>query len=1119
VISFVITSTLILFPITVFAAEQLFVEIFTYGGTADITADALKRVALIASSPQYIGLFAAFAVLSIALGSGGAIFKTLSSGNFGFSSWIWALATVVLGLGIYVAFIAPKDDMHVTDLTTNESYQVADVPNGIATLAGLTSAIESGSGVEGPTDGGVVGIIDSVDISGMKYRNMAGGSAFKLVMNVFSGGFDESNLPSELSLSLKNYWNDCVLVEMARSDRLITERSLLAPPDNDLIAVLARAAQDSYFTEYVKSNGEKVVCTCGDAWLGTGIGTTGIEGMLNDMVTKNNSIGSTYRSYIKNQCAASGFNVYSNEPGVGALAESACHVALEETFGYIFGVGAGQTGIPAVTTGDIIAQNALAKEITSVLKDGISSEQTSMLANLRIASEGIGKGSSFSEYMPVIKVSVMGIFLVTLPFVVLLLPGPLFGKVLSYIFGGFIFFTLWTITDAVTTGFGVNQAMKVFAQLQDPPFGMRSQMLVSGLSMKALSIFGMLRVSSAVLALAITGMLVKFGGHAMSSFMSGAVSTIGGAGAAAGSATIDPANYASTFQSYATAGGKIKGTGDFIASSGMDGMEAAAYGSTVSGYGGGLRSKSAIDTGGGIAEYAASMGNAGVFDAAGWESMNKTIESLGGQTNAFSAMTKVGQQAYEKQAAEAIEWDNLAKTMTDENGRPFANTYALFQHQKGMEVGMQAGRLDEFIKRGIEKGLSVDSLSMMIGKAMSANDIAAGNAYNVLPGAYRDARDFNQLSSMAETQAGKYIQSIADGGNGKEEIGALNAIRGEGELGQRAVSTSLANMSTSSFSPTQLGNLGEWVRSHSGAFGDVSNSDLAGRVGITLNPDGKLVGLETNKGARIGDFDSRNIDHSTTKDYSSTWDTSRNYISGDKVRSANEYDLGDQKVTTDDGRVMTLSNFSAKDGFFRATDNSRPEGQQNITGYFARDKNGGIMVIGSSVATDLSSRGKYDQGAAAMLMQDKNALMNHPEIVGSSADQPGNNGAILNYVDSVSSSMSGLFEQKYQTSNNQGYKANVGLTWLGNGAQYGYGYGTTFSNMTSMVKSTMYKIANDKSLTPEQRAERLVEYSGTMQAFINSGKAVPYEIEMNDRSPITAAKEFYNAYINNPTIK
>ncbi len=81
--------------------------------------------------------------------------------------------------------------------------------------------------------------------------------------------------------------------------------------------------------------------------------------------------------------------------------------------------------------------------------------------------------------------------------------------------------------------FAIDQGYKVFEQVRQNRLGYDALIFMSDASVKTLSMFGIIRTSGIMLATVLTGMLIRFGGHALAMLAGNLAGTIQSQGTSA----------------------------------------------------------------------------------------------------------------------------------------------------------------------------------------------------------------------------------------------------------------------------------------------------------------------------------------------------------------------------------------------------------------------------------------------------------------------------------------------------------------------------------------------------------------------------------------------------------
>ncbi len=233
-----------------------FREYVTYGGFHAIH-NALSRIALSFSDNSYEGLFVAFIVVAIVFWlAWGAIGYFRNGSAMGL---IYMAFTILCGCIVYMAFIRPTTSMVVYDELLNVHQEVADVPEGVALLAGLQNQFTRT----------ITDIIwTSADPAVYDYRENANGEAYNILRQVYNGEVDISTATGNgryINASLRRYCEDCVAVEILRPNSDLNVNMFAT--SSDLTDILAAAQNPAVFTVYFsEANRTGMTVSCSQAY-------------------------------------------------------------------------------------------------------------------------------------------------------------------------------------------------------------------------------------------------------------------------------------------------------------------------------------------------------------------------------------------------------------------------------------------------------------------------------------------------------------------------------------------------------------------------------------------------------------------------------------------------------------------------------------------------------------------------------------------------------------------------------------------------------------------------------------------------------------------------------------
>ncbi|MDA8085159.1 MAG: conjugal transfer protein TraG N-terminal domain-containing protein, partial [Nitrospiraceae bacterium] len=271
------------------------------------------------------------------------------------------------------------------------------------------------------------------------------------------------------------------------------------------------AASPAIYTVSYISNSVGDTMTCQDAW-------SAINGAV--------SSSSTWTNDINNICAQSGY-----DPTIPAELQK-CKDLAASTSEWIWG-----SNYPLQ---NLAMQSAFTQAIEETFNNASPDQAIQTLAARQTGSDWLSAGLAGNTWIPVIMAAMTTLAIAILPFLIMFLPTPLFGKVISLIAGIFIWLTAWGVIDAIIHSFGVDYARHAAQQLQEFNLGVKSISYFPTFGMKTLAAFGNMRWFGLMLATVITGMLVRFGGSALAHLAGGLTAGAAAGGSAAGRMEMDP---------------------------------------------------------------------------------------------------------------------------------------------------------------------------------------------------------------------------------------------------------------------------------------------------------------------------------------------------------------------------------------------------------------------------------------------------------------------------------------------------------------------------------------------------------------------------------------------------
>lgn len=497
-----VTLAATLVPGSAFALDA---DYYTWGGF-DAVASGFQRLALIFSDGGYRGLFFSVIVMAFMFGGFAIVARAASGARANPISW---LVPIFAGVVIYLGLVVPTGTIHIYDNQTNKYQAIGGIPDGIIAVAGVLNLVERG-------------MVEIVSTSGdpRSYVDQAGGAGFLGLFQAASKVLTTDD--TLMDTSVNKYIQDCASFELTRPGTNLTVDELRRTT-GDFRTSLAKANSPAIYTVYYDLTAPQgQTMTCQQAW-------TNI----------NSYIGSPahLEENLKGICAQIGYDTAT------AASYQKCKTSLQATFSDL--------GVSGVTTDDFIRQAYLSQRLHDVFRTG----DTAAVTNYNFLMSASGSMKAANEWLPIMKGVLTAVALGLVPFLALFIPTPLLGKAISVMLGFFIWLTAWGVTDALLHQFLMDYGTRAMEGLRlhsgGTGLGMDAFYFMPNETIKILGMFGTVRMSGLMLATVITGMLVKFGGHALATMGSSLMGQVQSAGQQATRMTQDPAGRASALKSNA----------------------------------------------------------------------------------------------------------------------------------------------------------------------------------------------------------------------------------------------------------------------------------------------------------------------------------------------------------------------------------------------------------------------------------------------------------------------------------------------------------------------------------------------------------------------------------------
>ncbi len=465
-------------------------EFYTYGGF-DAVVNGFSKVSLIFSSNELRVLGYVAAVLGLLFGGLGLYMRAFLGRQ---ESFLSVYAPWLAGLVVYFFLVTNIGVLHIYDPVKNK-YQAVSLPSAVVAVVGGLNTIERGL---------VQVVADSGDPS--SFLTQGWGTGLLGMYYLHNAPLMRLLSPPE-SNTLLNYIDECVTFEIGRPGTNLTVEELNSAPD--LRAPLAKAQNPAIFTTSYLNSPEGEAASCTQIWQGLApVLTTGV---------------------LDSVCRQLGYS--DNPEGLGQ-----CRTAIH-------GV-ANALGMPSASADAYALQSALAAHLDQVYATGDLAGATAFQRGKDLFSGLAGA----MVWMPIIKGVGWAIAAAMVPLLSLLLPTPLFGRALAYSLGGFLYLTVWGVTDAVIYGFAGDFAFQSFDAIRASGHGLLSFSELPGAITKIFGVYGTMMMASASVAATVTTGLFRIGSSAVAAAVSAQTGKIEQATGQGAEKTIDPAGSASALE-------------------------------------------------------------------------------------------------------------------------------------------------------------------------------------------------------------------------------------------------------------------------------------------------------------------------------------------------------------------------------------------------------------------------------------------------------------------------------------------------------------------------------------------------------------------------------------------
>ena len=409
--------------------------------------------------------------------------------------------------------------MVVYDELLNIQQEVADVPEGVVLLAGMQNSF-----TRTMTD--IIWTSAAPEV--YDYRENANGDVYNIVRQIYNGEIDISTDTGNgryINASLRRYCEDCVTFEILRPDSELNVN--IFATSSDLTEILEAAQNPSVFTVYFSdANRTGTTVSCAEAY-------NLIVGDLNGIT----DISVENMNFWRTKCSEAG---YHNSTGM--IGQDQIERCIERATEFLSYITAGNVAPSEVTRNILIARE---------LWNAALNADIATLGDYKIGTALTGEAISTDRWLPLIKEVMTAIYLGLVPFLVILLPTPLLGRVGGLIIGFFVFLTAWEVCDALVHSYAMDHTVNFFDEIRRNGLSFKSIGMIENHSHRSMLMFGKTRAATMILAGVISGVIAKFGGAALAHFAN--TMQFGHLGREAATQINDPSQQSNTLESYAKA--------------------------------------------------------------------------------------------------------------------------------------------------------------------------------------------------------------------------------------------------------------------------------------------------------------------------------------------------------------------------------------------------------------------------------------------------------------------------------------------------------------------------------------------------------------------------------------
>ena len=501
---------------------------YTYNGFIPITT-ALELIGKVFTSTYYKE--SAGVIVGICLF---IVFIRIINSSLAQGKWILTdIYKTLIGIILFNGAILITQDITVQDKVTNQVKRIQGIPILMSLMLEITNEFEVK----------LINLVDSTSIEGRTYGKGAGGIGFSLISDMASNRHD---LNSRMNTNLTAYINNCVLIELVRTNPKITIEDLKFGTKS-MKEILEKSADEFPTTEYIKSDGSRIRQSCKDIWK---------DQLSSDI--QDGKLQETQNANCKKH---------------GITDSIVCNSMIEGHLKLIY------ENDPNITTSTYRYNVAVTKSIANSLAEGNVDDSFKKISSQQMLQSGIGAFLSSSTFTPYMKAAFLGVCISISPFLLLFLPTFKIFDAFNMVFGFFLLNTVWTLTDVLLHHVSLDMVKNSFETIKLSGYKFTGITNTQEVAQNAIATIGQIRsMSMALASMIMFGLFKTFGGNATGVIAGGMQQNIQSAAQKA-TTQLSPENYVKSVASW----NQTSGTQQAIAQNG--GLPRYAIGSQRQGQG------------------------------------------------------------------------------------------------------------------------------------------------------------------------------------------------------------------------------------------------------------------------------------------------------------------------------------------------------------------------------------------------------------------------------------------------------------------------------------------------------------------------------------------------------